>query len=208
MRVIKYLLLLSIIVLLAGCTARDQEKWQEKQDNYILTENIPNYTEAVAVLHPTEGSRVKGIVRFKREGNGVSISAEIEGLAPNKKHGFHVHQYGDCSAPDASSAGDHFNPFDYSHGAPDDDNVHSGDLGNLESDSEGRATYSANFGHLALWGAASVIGRAVVVHENEDDLTSQPTGNAGKRIACGTIGGIDSSSPRVSNETQNPDKNE
>lgn len=144
-------------------------------------------TEAVAVLHPTEGSKVQGTVTFTKESDGVRVKANLSGLAPGK-HGFHVHENGDCSAPDASSAGGHYNPSDQPHGGPHDDERHTGDFGNITADASGAATYEEVFKDLALEGGGSIIGRAVIVHAGEDDLKTQPTGDAGGRDACGVIG--------------------
>jgi superoxide dismutase, Cu-Zn family len=199
---ILFFILSPLLFLSCTDTDRSQEIWQEKQSARILRENIPNFTEAAAVLHPTEGNNVRGIVRFIRKGNNIEVHAEVEGLNPNSKHGFHIHEFGDCSASDAESAGGHFNPFGGEHGSPDIDNAHAGDLGNLESDSDGRATFNKTFSHFHLWGSHSIIGRSVLIHQDEDDLTSQPAGNAGARIACGVIGGIREYTRTVDQETQ------
>lgn len=142
---------------------------------------------AVAVLHPTENSPVSGVVRFARTAGGITITATVKGLAPGK-HGFHIHELGDCSAPDATSAGGHYNPDGYPHAGPDKRQRHMGDMGNIEADKTGRAQYERLDAYLTLNGPKSVIGRAVIVHAGEDDLSSQPTGNAGGRQACGVIG--------------------
>lgn len=146
-----------------------------------MTEN------AVAVLHPTENSKVSGTVRFAHVAGGVKISATVNGLAPGR-HGFHIHELGDCSAPDATSAGGHYNPDGFPHAGPDTAQRHMGDMGNLEADASGSARYERVDKYMKLDGAKSIIGRAVIVHAGEDDLTSQPTGNAGGRKACGVIG--------------------
>ncbi|MDY0038784.1 MAG: superoxide dismutase family protein [Desulforhabdus sp.] len=142
---------------------------------------------AVAVLHPTEGNNVKGTVIFTKVQEGVKVVADIDGLTPGK-HGFHLHEYGDCAAPDATSAGGHFNPGNKPHGAPTSKERHAGDLGNVIANDQGKAHYEWIDPVVSLTGPHSIIGRAVVVHADEDDLTSQPTGNAGSRLACGIIG--------------------
>jgi superoxide dismutase, Cu-Zn family len=143
--------------------------------------------KAIAVLHPTEGSPARGRVTFTREENGIRIHAEVSGL-PGKVHGFHVHEFGDCSAPDAESAGGHFDPTDMPHAGPDAEKRHVGDLGNIEADENGKGVYDRLDTHISFSGPESIIGRAVVVHERRDDFTTQPTGDAGGRIACGVIG--------------------
>lgn len=144
-------------------------------------------TRAVAVLAPTAGNTGQGIVTFEVVDGGVRITARLEGLAAGS-HGFHIHEFGDCSAPDGTSAGGHFNPTGEPHGAPDAAERHIGDLGNLEADTQGMATYDRIDRMLSLTGPQGVIGRGVIVHAAPDDLTSQPTGAAGPRLACGVIG--------------------
>ncbi len=143
--------------------------------------------QAVAELQPTQGNNVKGTVTFTEVADGVRVNAEITGLTPGK-HGFHVHEKGDCSAPDATSAGDHFNPTSKPHGAADALERHDGDMGNIEADASGEAKLNYIDHNISLVaGERSVIGRGVIVHANPDDLTSQPSGNAGARVACGVI---------------------
>lgn len=143
-------------------------------------------TKAIAVLHSASGSQVTGTVTFTKMGDTVQVVADITGLTPGK-HGFHIHEFGDCSAPDAASAGGHFNPMKKPHGAPDAAEHHAGDLGNIEADANGKAHLELKDSMLKLSGENSILGRGVIVHEKIDDW-SQPTGNAGGRIACGVIG--------------------
>jgi Cu-Zn family superoxide dismutase len=143
-------------------------------------------SKAIAVLHSASGSQVTGTVTFMKTGDTVQVVADITGLAPGK-HGFHIHEFGDCSAADASSAGSHFNPGKKPHGAPDAAEHHAGDMGNLEADSTGKAHLELKSNMLKFSGENSILGRAVIVHEKVDDW-SQPTGNAGARLACGVIG--------------------
>jgi Cu-Zn family superoxide dismutase len=114
--------------------------------------------------------------------------ADLEGLEPGL-HGFHIHEVGDCSAPDASSAGGHFNPDNTPHGTPENPPAqrHVGDLGNLEADAEGKAHYERVDQMLPLRGPNSIVGKSVIVHAQADDLSSQPSGSAGPRLACGVI---------------------
>jgi Cu-Zn family superoxide dismutase len=141
-------------------------------------------TKAIAVLHSASGSEVSGTVTFTKSGDGVKVVAEVSGLTPGK-HGFHVHEFGDCSAPDAASAGSHFNPTKDPHAGHDADKRHMGDLGNLEADSSGKARLELTDKKMKL---SAVLGKAVIVHEKADDLKTQPTGDAGGRVACGVIG--------------------
>lgn len=143
---------------------------------------------AVAQLEPTEGNEVQGTVRFTEVPGGVRIVADVTGLEEGQ-HGFHVHENGDCSAPDAQSAGGHFAPQGSPHGAPTDpaDQRHVGDLGNIEAGAMGSANYERIDNVISLSGPNSIVGKAVVVHANPDDLESQPSGDAGDRLACGVI---------------------
>jgi Cu-Zn family superoxide dismutase len=142
---------------------------------------------AAAELAPTKDSTVKGNVTFSVVDGKVHVKGAVSGLKPNSEHGFHIHEKGDCSAPDASSAGGHFNPHSMNHGGPEAAIRHVGDFGNIEADDSGKASYSKSFSNLTFDGPASIIGRAVIIHANPDDLTTQPTGNAGGRVACGVI---------------------
>ena len=155
---------------------------------YAAEMNAGNPVErAVAVLHPTEGNRAAGTVVFTQVGDKVRIVGTVEGLTPGK-HGFHIHEWGDCSAPDGTSAGGHYNPDNHPHAGPDQMKRHMGDLGNLDANPMGKADYERDDGYVTLNGPHSIIGRGVIVHAGEDDLASQPTGDAGSRVACGVIG--------------------
>ena len=144
--------------------------------------------KGVAVLHPTAGNKVSGTVTFTEVADGVQVHAEIMGLTPGK-HGFHVHEFGDCSAADASSAGAHFNPTKKPHAGPDATERHVGDMGNVEADASGKAKLEYVDHEMSLTNdQTSVIGRSVIVHAKADDLKSQPAGDSGARVACGVIG--------------------
>ena len=122
-------------------------------------------------------------------GPGVQITGTINGLTPGATHGFHVHENGDCSAPDASSAGEHYNPTSQPHGDPAGTAHHVGDMPNVTSNAEGIAELDAVIDGLSLRTGEpnDIIGRAIVVHEKADDYKTQPSGNSGKRIACAII---------------------
>lgn len=149
----------------------------------------PAVTDAVAVLAPTQGSTVAGTIRFRKAGNAVNVTGEVTGLAPSSKVGFHIHEFGDCSAPDGSSAGGHFAPEGNPHGAPTAPKHHAGDLGNIEADANGTAKIEMTAAGLGIaTGPDQIVGRGLIVHAQTDDFTTQPTGNAGGRAACGVIG--------------------
>ncbi|MGN6113061.1 MAG: superoxide dismutase family protein [Luteimonas sp.] len=150
--------------------------------------------DGVANLASASGSLVSGRLQVMSMGpNAVHIAGDIGGLAPGSSHGFHVHENGDCSAADASSAGGHFNPGAAPHGRMDDGPHHAGDIDNIVADAQGVAHVNMHVPGLTLGtGAANdVAGRAIIVHADPDDYASQPSGNAGKRLACGVIKLVD-----------------
>ncbi len=140
-----------------------------------------------AIINPIQNNSVKGIVRFTKEKKGIRITATVHGLTPGK-HGFHIHNNGNCGGDNGTCAGDHFNPTNAPHGSPTDAFVHAGDLGNLVADESGTAQYNELNYNIAFSGPRSILGRSVIVHADPDDLHSQPNGNSGKRIGCGVIG--------------------
>lgn len=158
--------------------------------DYQPPQNTPqgDFDELVAVVAPTMGNSANGVVRFMKQDDGIRVIAEIHDLEPNSTHGFHIHQYGDCSAMDGTSAGGHFNPTDAPHAGPDADTRHAGDLGNLTADENGTAEIDFVDDNISFEGATSVLGRGIIVHAGEDDLVSQPTGDAGARLGCGVVG--------------------
>lgn len=168
-----------LAVIGAACTQQEHADLHE--------EHGAGLTQAIAVMNPAEGSEVRGVVTFTKTEAGIAIVADLAGLEPGL-HGFHIHEFGDCSAPDGTSAGGHFNPAGAEHAAPTESHRHVGDLGNIEADETGQAHYESSDTHLALAGSHSIVGRGVIVHAGEDDLTSQPTGAAGGRVACGVVG--------------------
>jgi superoxide dismutase, Cu-Zn family len=143
--------------------------------------------KAICVLYPTKDSKVTGKVVFIKTDAGIKVIADIEGLTEGN-HGFHIHACGDCSSEDGLSAGGHFNPDNKMHGAPVDSMRHAGDLGNIVADKSGKAHLEYTDNDISFEGPHSIIGRSVIVHKNADDLKTQPTGNAGARVACGVIG--------------------
>ncbi|MBC7531229.1 MAG: superoxide dismutase family protein [Oligoflexus sp.] len=142
---------------------------------------------ATAKLAPKSGSKAAGTVTFTNEGNGIKVVANVTGVEPGK-HGFHIHEKGDCSAEDAATAGGHFNPGSAAHGAPGTTVRHAGDFGNIDIKKDGTGVLKISVKDpkdFTAW--ADIAGKAVIIHEKADDLKTQPTGDAGKRIACGVI---------------------
>jgi Cu-Zn family superoxide dismutase len=153
-----------------------------------MHDKMQKFTKLIAMIHPVGESGVNGSVSFEKVADGVKVTANVRGLEPNGKHGFHVHEFGDLGSTDASSAGSHFNPGGHEHGLPDKEMRHAGDFGNLEADGDGNASMELTVKNLKLGsGPKGILGRAVIVHADEDD-GSQPTGASGDRIAAGVIG--------------------
>lgn len=145
--------------------------------------------QATATLAPASGSQVRGELMISADQEGVHITGVVTGLEPNSEHGFHIHEKGDCSAPDASSAGAHFNPGNAPHGHPDSPAKHAGDMLNIRANADGVAKVDvhARGATLRTGEPTDVMNKAIVVHAKPDDYKSQPSGNSGDRIACGVI---------------------
>jgi Cu-Zn family superoxide dismutase len=145
--------------------------------------------KATAKLEPTKGNATAGTVVFTQTGDKVVVSATISGLKPGASHGFHIHEKGDCSSGDGMSTGGHFNPGGKAHGqggtAPEH---HAGDMPNLRADQYGNAVENFTLSTISVAaGANSVVGKGLIVHRDPDDYKTQPTGNAGPRLACAVI---------------------
>ena len=147
----------------------------------------PRATKAVAVIYPTDGSKVGGALRLTVTEEGLRVTGEVTGLPANSKHGFHIHEFGDMTVKDGTGMGGHFNPAGVEHGMPDKAIRHAGDMGNIDSDANGVAKIDKTFQGLTLSGRSGALGRGIIVHEKPDD-GGQPTGNAGGRIGYGVIG--------------------
>ena len=178
---LRILPLAAALATLAGCAS------QPASD--AAAHSAGTASSAHAALAPASGSLVSGTLAFVPMGDGVHVTGDIGGLAPNSTHGFHIHETGDCSAADASSAGGHFNPSGEAHGRASAPHHHLGDNDNLVADANGVAHVNAHFAGVVLGGggADDIVGKAVIVHANPDDYASQPSGNAGARIACVVI---------------------
>jgi Cu-Zn family superoxide dismutase len=148
----------------------------------------PQGLSASAQLAPTKGSMTSGLVTFTQTGSKVLVNADIRGLKPNAEHGFHIHDKGDCSSGDGMSTGGHFNPTTEPHGAHGTGNHHSGDLPSLVADANGVAKLRFESSTITIdSGVTNIIGRGLIVHRDPDDYKTQPTGNAGPRLACAVI---------------------
>lgn len=165
-----------------------------KRQNSSLTVDVPNQGEAKIKqinMQSKSNSNVKGLVKFSDTESGLLINVSLTGLAPNSVHGFHIHEFGDCSGAGAESAGEHFKPEAAQvHGSPDVPNHHAGDLGNLTADASGNVMTNITAKDLSLKhsdGRYSVENLALVVHGKSDNFITQPSGDSGDRIACGII---------------------
>jgi len=140
-------------------------------------------------LAPTAGNTAKGMLVATTVPDGVHFHGRVTGLDPGSTHGFHIHEHGDCSAPDASTAGGHFNPTGSEHGDPAGMVHHAGDIANLIADAQGAVDVDVTVHGVSLATSTSddVLGRSLIVHRDADDYTTQPSGNSGPRIACGVI---------------------
>jgi Cu-Zn family superoxide dismutase len=143
---------------------------------------------ATAALQSTKGSKAFGEATFEEADGKVRVIVFAQGLKPGEDHGFHIHEAGDCSSGDGMSTKDHFNPHGKPHGPPASGERHAGDLPALKAGKDGRAKLDVTVDIITVRpGPASIIGRGLIVHADPDDYKTQPTGNAGARIACGVI---------------------
>ncbi len=181
---------LCAVALLAACGKRDDgAKSADTAAAAPAAADVPPPARATAQLAPTQGNTAAGTLDLVAESNAVRVSGSLQGLPPNGEFGFHIHEKGDCSAPDASSAGGHFNPTSSPHGDPAGAEHHAGDMLNLKADAQGAATVDVSVTGVSLVSgqAENVHGKAIVVHQKADDYKTQPSGDSGARIACGVI---------------------
>jgi Cu-Zn family superoxide dismutase len=181
--------LVALGTLVAGCAGDDAEV--PPADTEPIVEPVSE-EYASAQIASLGDSEVNGLVSFESTDSGLQVTYELNGLPPGM-HGFHVHENGSCDPGDdgepGGAAGGHFNPTGAPHGAPAAaaDQRHIGDFGNIEAGADGRAAGTFTDAVAMLDGAAGIVGKALVVHGNPDDLATQPTGDAGSRIGCGII---------------------
>jgi superoxide dismutase, Cu-Zn family len=195
-----FLLILAAMLLVACVPDENRQAGAPRQRDYAAP-SLPEKSnpgqpphDAMVQLAPTQGNMASGSLVLGNSPQGVRISGAILGLQPKAQFGFHIHEKGDCSAPDASSAGEHFNPTKQAHGNPTGGAHHAGDMVNVRSNGEGVAqvdttvrNVTAGAGENAGGQSAQVLGKSIVVHAKPDDYATQPSGNSGGRIACGVI---------------------
>ena len=169
----KKLLVIPAVVLVAACRTAPS-----------TPEDAPR---ATAALQPTKGSKAFGEATFEQVGDRVHVIVFAQGLKPDAEHGFHIHEAGDCSSGDGMSTKGHFNPFGKPHG-PQSAEHHAGDLPALKAGKDGRAKLDVTVSGISIGqGPGDIVGRGLIIHADPDDYKTQPTGNAGARIACGVI---------------------
>jgi superoxide dismutase, Cu-Zn family len=196
---LKLALTLALVTALAACGGDNQAPAEpapsaatvpaSEAQQYSAPPAATNTSQARAELAPTEGSDVRGSLRFSDENGAVRLTGTITGLEPGSERGFHLHEFGDCSAPDAMSAGGHWNPEGHDHGRRSYGEFHAGDMDNVGADETGSLTvdYLLSGLEIGTGSASDIVGKAVIVHKGTDDYVSQPTGDAGPRAACGVI---------------------
>jgi Cu-Zn family superoxide dismutase len=162
-------------------TPAESHKFAEPDHHALLAGEV----FATAQIQARSNSHVSGQAWFAKNKDGVQVVVIAKNLKPGL-HGIHIHEKGDCSAPDASSAGEHYNPTHHEHGPSDPHAYHLGDLGNIEVDKNGHGVLNLGIpGDHQNW--QDITNRSIIIHEKEDDLVSQPSGNSGARIGCGVI---------------------
>ena len=177
-----FLFLICVSLALVGCERIPQ------QTDVTDVISAPARIQAIAIIGPTSGSIVTGTVTFTRSGDQITVLIDIQNATPGL-HGVHIHETGDCSAPDGTSAGGHWNPTDVAHGKWGSDEFHLGDIGNITvgEDGTGSIELTTDLWEIGTGSDIDVVGKGIIVHADADDFVSQPSGNAGARIGCGVI---------------------
>jgi superoxide dismutase, Cu-Zn family len=168
---VRSILLLALAAAIAGCAA--------------MRSSGPS---ARADLQPTKGNRAQGTATFTQMGDRVRVVADVSGLNPGQEHAFHIHEAGDCSSGDGMSTKGHFNPLSKQHAHYSTPERHAGDMPALKADANGNAHLDTTLDVMSVNpGPTSIVGKGLIVHAGADDYKTQPTGNAGARVACGVI---------------------
>ena len=179
--VITLILLIGCPVVLVSC---DREQLQSVSDALSVVAT----TYATAQINSASGSNLTGTAIFTKDGENITLSIEIQNASPGL-HAVHIHESGDCSAPDGTSAGGHWNPTGVAHGKWGEGEFHLGDIGNITVDEDGTGSIelTTDLWEIGTGSDVDVIGKGIIVHAGADDFTSQPSGAAGARIGCGVI---------------------
>jgi Cu-Zn family superoxide dismutase len=185
------------IAVVAGCKSNKSDRsTTQSSSSMSMDKKNEQKPMAVALIRPAGAAatqpsmpKVTGTAKFSQTGSSsVMMVVDLKGLPPNSTHGIHIHEKGDLTAPDLTSAGPHYDPaMTKQHGGPDSPKHHGGDAGNLKADDKGDAHLELTLQGVSLTGDKSIIGRSVIIHAGQDDLHSNPAGNSGARIAGGVI---------------------
>ena len=170
-----FFLLISISILLVGCERAHQQ--------VSVLPTVPA-KQANAMISASNDSGLTGMAVFTQNGDQITLTAEIQGASPGL-HAIHIHAYGDCSAPDGTSAGGHWNPTDVAHGKWGEGEFHLGDIGNITvgEDGTGRITLTTDLWEIGTGSDIDVVGRSIIVHADADDFVSQPSGAMQARVS-------------------------
>lgn len=189
MKKLSILALAALLSVAVSCKKEKKEEKMESQETEVKVQE-PQSKKARAVLEAKSESNVSGSVVFKQVGESVTMTALISGLAEGK-HAIHIHETGDCSAADGTSAGGHWNPTGAPHGKwGSEDGFHKGDIGNFNVDAKGNGTVTLSTNEWCIGcGDANkdILNKSIIIHDGVDDFTSQPSGAAGTRVGCGVI---------------------
>lgn len=185
------LLFAIIVFLLPSCNTGSRQEGESQEEGQTAQEESARARTAKATVKPCSDSQVSGEATFTEENGAVIFELTVENLTPGE-HGVHLHEKADCSSPDGSSAGGHWNPTMKPHGKRGEGtSFHKGDIGNISVGQDGKGTMRLTVQGWSIGGADStnVVGKSVIIHAAPDDFTSQPAGNAGARVGCGEIEG-------------------
>ncbi len=189
MKYLSRLFVISGIAFLISCGGEKKEEATEETTATVEEVEVPK-SEAIAIISSASGSTMNGEALFIDNGDGtVTLNLNVKNATPGE-HALHLHQNGDCSAPDATSAGGHWNPGDTDHGHRNETPAfHAGDIDNMIVGEDSTGTVNMTVSGWSVGGADStnVVGRAVIIHALPDDFVSQPSGAAGPRVACGVV---------------------
>ncbi len=199
MKKVNYFLFLGAASFMVACGSGTNNTGEGLSDSLGIAPGSPmevndnlgdsNQLNAVAEISSASGSNVTGTATFTQDGDGpVKMTIRVENLTPGE-HAIHLHETGDCSAPDATSAGAHWNPTDDPHGKRGENGFHAGDIDNLVAGEDGVATLEMEFDDWSIGGSddTNILNKAVIIHADADDFESQPSGAAGGRVGCGVI---------------------
>lgn len=197
----KWSMLLAGLTVFAVISCKDGKKKEAKSDNQtsdqemvqeeVAAESDNDVKIAKVEISAKSDSDVAGEIIFTEENGKVKLEGNFSGLNPDGEKAIHIHEKGDCSSDDGTSAGGHWNPNDTEHGKWNaEDGYHAGDIGNLEVNEDGTASITFETDQWCIDcddEGKNIVGKAIIIHEAADDFETQPTGDAGGRVGCGVI---------------------